>query len=144
MRSCHPPAIPLSRFQSHLKSKAKFLLWRDPIPRPSEDLLLITLCQATLQMPWEFEVPLHRKEQMIEEMALVMPFGIEKTDMKYIGKELKTYLIRHMLSAMLRNLPLHMLSFALIVDNIGFQVKSLLGLAPRGSPRYLIGKVSLQ
>jgi hypothetical protein len=81
---------------------------------------------------------------MIEEMALVMPFGIEKTDMKYIGKELKTYLIRHMLSAMLRNLPLHMLSFALIVDNIGFQVKSLLGLAPRGSPRYLIGKVSLQ
>jgi len=45
---------------------------------------------------------------------------------------------------MLRNFPSHMLNFALIVDNTGFQMESLFGLAPRGSPRYLTGKVSLR
>jgi len=81
MKSCQPPTTPLSRFHSHLKSKAKFLLWRDHNLRPLEDLLLITLCQATLKMPWEFEVRFQRKERIIEKMALVIPFGIAKTDM---------------------------------------------------------------
>jgi hypothetical protein len=45
---------------------------------------------------------------------------------------------------MLKKFPFHVLSFALIVDNTGFQVESLLGLAPRGNPRYLTEKVSLR
>jgi hypothetical protein len=32
-------------------------------------------------MPWEFEVRFQRKERIIEKMALVIPFGIAKTDM---------------------------------------------------------------
>jgi hypothetical protein len=77
---------------------------------------------------------------LIDEMALVMPFGIKK-NIWYRGKELRTNLIRHILPTMLRNFPFHVLSFALIVDNTSFQEESLLGLAPRCSPRYLIGKV---
>ena len=77
---------------------------------------------------------------MIDEMALVMPFGI-KINIWYRGKELRTNLIRHILPTMLKNFPFHVLSFALIVDNTSFQEESLLGLAPRRSPRYLIKKV---
>jgi len=81
---------------------------------------------------------------LMEDIAFEMPFGIVKTDMKYRGREFKTDLIRHILPAMLRNFPFHLLNFALIVDITGFQVESLVGLAPRGSPRYVIGKVSLR
>jgi hypothetical protein len=45
---------------------------------------------------------------------------------------------------MLNILPFQVLNLALIVDNTGFQVESLLGLAPKGNPRYLIGKESLR
>jgi hypothetical protein len=45
---------------------------------------------------------------------------------------------------MLNILPFQVLNLALIIDNTGFQVESLLGLAPKGNPRYLIGKESLR
>jgi hypothetical protein len=45
---------------------------------------------------------------------------------------------------MLNILPFQVLNLALIVDNTGFQVESLLGLTPKGNPRYLIGKESLR
>ena len=77
-------------------------------------------------------------------MTLIICFGIAKTDMYNKGRELKTDLIRHIIPAILKKFSFHVLSFALFVDNSGFQVESLLGLAPRGSPRYLTGKVSLR
>jgi hypothetical protein len=45
---------------------------------------------------------------------------------------------------MLKNFLFHVLNFALMVDNIGFQIESLLGLTPRGNLRYMTGKVSLR
>jgi hypothetical protein len=56
---------------------------------------------------------------------------------------LKTYLIRHNFPAILKNFYFHVLNFALMVDNTGFQVESLLRLALRGNLKYMIGKVSL-
>jgi len=102
----------------------------------------MTLCQATLQIPREFEVPFHKKKRLIEEMTLLIPFGIGK---KIYNKttELKTYLIRHSFPAILKNFPFRVLNFALMVEKIGFQVESLLGLALRGNLKYMIGKVSL-
>jgi len=73
---CQPLVTPLSRFQTHLKSKAKFLWYRDPKPRPPRDFDLMTLYKATLQIPWEFKLPLHKKEWLIEDMTLIIPFGI--------------------------------------------------------------------
>ena len=58
----------LSRFQSHLNIIAKFLLWIEPILRPPRGLLLITLCQATLQIPCEFKVPFQRKQRLMEDI----------------------------------------------------------------------------
>ena len=45
---------------------------------------------------------------------------------------------------MLNNLPFQVLNLSLIVDNTSLQVESLLGLAPKGNPMYLIRKESLR
>jgi hypothetical protein len=100
----------------------------------------MTLCQATLQIPREFEVPFHKTIDRGDDIVNTLWHRKKKYNKT---TELKTYLIRHSFPAILKNFPFRVLNFALMVEKIGFQVESLLGLALRGNLKYMIGKVSL-
>jgi hypothetical protein len=89
----------------------------------------MTLYKATLQIPWEYKLPLHKKK------VINRRYDINNTLWHMIN--------RHIIPTMLI-FPFQVLNLALIVDNTGFQVKSLLGLTPKDNPRYLTGKESLR
>jgi len=76
----------------------------------------------------------------MDERSLPTPFGILNTDIKYIGKELRTLLMRHRRPAMLSNLPFHIWSLLRNFSITGFHVEIWDGLAPSGMPRYLLGR----
>jgi hypothetical protein len=78
----------------------------------------------------------------MNERSLPTPFGILNTNIKYIGKELTTLLMRQRRPAMLNNLSFNIWSLLRNFSITGFHVEIRDGLAPSGMPRYFLGRES--
>ena len=116
--------------QIHFSSRSLFFDIREPTPRPPYFLSRITSLHWILHKDFFLVLPHHKKRLWMDERSLPTPFGILNTDIKYIGRELRTLLIRHRLPAMLSNLPFHIWSLLQNFSITGFHVEIRDGLAP--------------
>lgn len=76
-------------------------------------------------------------------MDPMIPLGTRNIDMQNKGKKFNDDLIRQIQKVMLNISPFHDTNLDLLLEITSFHVDNQQGLALRGHPRYLIGKVSL-
>ena len=128
--------------QIHFSSRALFFDIREPTPRPPCFLSRITSLHWILQKDL-YLVHLHHKKRLwMDERSLPTPFSILNTNIKYIGRKLRTLLMRQRRPAMLNNLSFHIWSLLRNFSITGFHVEKRDELAPSGMQRYLLGRES--
>jgi len=132
----------LPNFQIHLKRRALFFADIFPKPRPSLSFSFATVSQASLCIFLLSILLPHKNQDCMPVILRATVFGMQKMDIQQRGMAEITLLIKIALPAIDNSHPFQELSLPQICEGTGFHMEILLGLAPRGSPKYLIRKES--
>jgi hypothetical protein len=128
--------------QIHFSCRTLFFDIKEPTPRPPCFLSRITSLHWILQKDLCLVHPHHKKHLWMDKKSPPTLFSILNTDIKYIGRELRTLLMRQRRPTMLNNLSFHTWSLLQNFSITGFHVDIRDGLALSGMQRYLLGRES--